>query len=64
MCKDVNIPRRRFLAAAAIIATASELGTIGLANAQSSKTNSVSVPAIKPGTNTSLGPLKQIDAAL
>src|SRR5882672_3466478 len=34
---------------------------IGLAGAQPSKTK---LPAIKPGTNTSFGPLKQINASL
>ena len=35
---------------------------IGSAAAQSSKTKPASVPTIKPGTNKSFGPLKQIDA--
>jgi pimeloyl-ACP methyl ester carboxylesterase len=34
---------------------------VGSAGAQPGKTK---LPAIKPGTNTSLGPLKQIDAGL
>jgi pimeloyl-ACP methyl ester carboxylesterase len=39
---------------------AAELGMIGLANAQSGKT--AALPTIKVGSNTSFGPLKQIDA--
>lgn len=41
---------------------AAELGTIGRAEAQSDKMRQADVPANKPGTNTSFGPLKQIDA--
>jgi pimeloyl-ACP methyl ester carboxylesterase len=37
---------------------------IGSADARSSKTNPADVPAMKPGTNTSFGPLKQIDAGV
>ena len=43
---------------------AAELGTIGYAEAQSGKVRQVGVPAIKRGTNTSFGPLKQIDAGV
>src|SRR5262245_21911426 len=39
-----------------------QLGMIGSANAQAGK--SKSLPAIKPGTNTSFGPLKQINAGV
>ncbi len=55
--------RRRFLAAGAMTLAAAQLGMVGLAAAQSSKAKP-SMPAIKPGTHTSLGPLKQIDAGL
>jgi pimeloyl-ACP methyl ester carboxylesterase len=37
---------------------------IGSADAQSSKAKPATVPAIKPGTNRSFGPLKQIDAGV
>src|SRR6201987_2811441 len=40
---------------------ATQRGTIGSAAAQRMETK---MPAIKPGTNTSFGPLKQIDAGL
>ena len=42
-------------------AAAAQLGMLVSANAQPAKTK---LPAIKPGTNTSLGPLKQIDAGV
>jgi len=37
---------------------------IGSANAQSSKTGEAQLPPIRPGTNTSFAPLKQIDAGV
>jgi hypothetical protein len=37
---------------------------IGSANAQGLKTKPTQLPTTKPGTNTSFGPLKQIDAGL
>ena len=55
--------RRRFLAAGAMTLAAAQLGMVGLAAAQSRKAKP-RMPAIKPGTHTSLGPLKQIDAGL
>ncbi len=42
---------------------AAQLGMIGFAHAQSGNTRAA-LPAIKPGTNTSFGPLKQIDAGV
>jgi len=62
MAEEINHGRRRFLVTA-IIASA-ELGMIGSSAAQSSKARPATVPAIKPGTNKSLGPLKQIDAGV
>ena len=62
MVEEINHDRRRFLATAIMTIASAELGLIGSADAQSSKTKSASVPAIKPGTNKSFGSLKQIDA--
>jgi pimeloyl-ACP methyl ester carboxylesterase len=59
--EEINDNRRRFLGTAAMTMAAAQFGMIGSANAQSSKTN---LPTIKPGTNTSFAPLKQIDAGL
>src|SRR5262245_19479852 len=61
MFAAINLDCRRFLATAAMTIAAAQLGIIGSAAAQSSK---ASVPAIKPGTNTSFGSLKQIDAGV
>src|SRR5918993_4397271 len=60
MSEDINYDRRRFLTAAVTTIAAAELGMIGSSGAQSSKAK----PGIKPGTNASFGPLKQINAGL
>jgi pimeloyl-ACP methyl ester carboxylesterase len=57
---EINCDRRRFLGTAALAIAAAELGMIGSAPAQSGKKK----PAIRPGTNASFGPLKQIDAGV
>ena len=57
-------PRRRFLGTAAMTLAAAQLGMIGASNTLSSTARAASVPSIKPGTNKSFGPLKQIDAGL
>jgi pimeloyl-ACP methyl ester carboxylesterase len=59
--KDLNIHRRRFFSAAAMSIAAARLGVVGSARAQTAGTT---LPAIKPGTNASFGPLKQMDAGL
>jgi pimeloyl-ACP methyl ester carboxylesterase len=64
MSDNINHDRRRFFSTAAMTLAAGQLGMIGSAAAQSSKAKPADVPAIKPGTNTSFGPLKQIDAGL
>jgi pimeloyl-ACP methyl ester carboxylesterase len=55
--------RRHFVAAAALTAAA-QFGMIGSAHAQSNKAGQAQLPPIKPGTNTSFAPLKQIDAGV
>jgi hypothetical protein len=62
--EEINKNRRRFLGTAAMTVAAAELGLIDSAEAQSGKVNPANMPPIKTGTNTSLGPLKQIDAGL
>ena len=64
MSKEINHDRRRFLSTASMTIAAAQLGMMGSANAQSSKTKPADLPTIKPGTNASFGPLKQIDAGL
>jgi pimeloyl-ACP methyl ester carboxylesterase len=61
MPEEIDHHRRRFFGAAAMTVAAAQLGMIGSAAAQPSKTK---LPAIKPGTHTSFGPLKQVDAGL
>jgi pimeloyl-ACP methyl ester carboxylesterase len=59
MAEKVNHDRRRLLGAAVLSIAASELATISPARAQSK-----TLTSIKPGTNTSFGSLKQIDAGV
>jgi pimeloyl-ACP methyl ester carboxylesterase len=61
MYEEIDHHRRRFLGAAAMTIAAAQLGVIGSTQAQTKPT---ALPAIKPGTNTSFGSLKQIDAGL
>jgi pimeloyl-ACP methyl ester carboxylesterase len=62
--EDVDRNRRRFFGAAAMTFAAAQLGMVGSANAQAVKPSAKALPEIKPGTHTSFGPLKQIDAGL
>jgi pimeloyl-ACP methyl ester carboxylesterase len=62
--EQINHRRRHFFGAAALTIAAAQLGVIGAARAQSSEPGSTRLPAIKAGTNTSFGPLKQIDAGV
>jgi pimeloyl-ACP methyl ester carboxylesterase len=60
MSEQINHDRRRFFGAAAMTFAAAQFGMIGSVEAQTAK----DAAAIKPGTNISFGPLKQIDAGL
>jgi pimeloyl-ACP methyl ester carboxylesterase len=64
VAEDIDRNRRRFLGAAAVTVAAAQLGTIGSAAAQADKAKATRLPDIKPGTNTSFGPLKQINAGV
>src|SRR4051812_1677263 len=64
MSEGINHHRRRFLGATAMTVAAARLGLIGSAQAQSGGTTPADAPAIKPGTHTSFGALKQIDAGV
>jgi pimeloyl-ACP methyl ester carboxylesterase len=59
--EEIDHHRRRFFGAAALTMAAAHLGIIGSAAAQSTGTK---LPSIKPGTNTSFAPLKQINAGV
>src|SRR5215472_16042029 len=58
--EHVDHDRRRLFGSAALAIAAAQFGMVQPASAQASKT----LPEIKPGTNTSLGPLKQVDAGV
>jgi pimeloyl-ACP methyl ester carboxylesterase len=62
--EKINRQRRYFLGIAAATAAATQIGIVGSVNAQSSTTKQAQLPPIKPGTNTSFAPLKQIDAGV
>src|SRR5438132_8439198 len=64
MFEEINHDRRRFFGTVAMTIAAAQFGMIGSAVAQSGKADPASVPTIKPGTNKTFGPLKQIDAGL
>ncbi len=63
MREDIDHNRRRFFGVAAMTVAATQFGVFGSADAQTKQTTA-DVPAIKPGTNTSFGSLKQINAGL
>jgi pimeloyl-ACP methyl ester carboxylesterase len=64
MSEDIDHHRRRFFGAAAMTVAAAQLAMVRSADAQSSGTRAADLPKIKPGTNTSFGALKQIDAGV
>ncbi|MCI0388691.1 MAG: alpha/beta hydrolase [Acidobacteria bacterium] len=64
MSEEINQNRRRFLGTAALTIAAAQVGKIGSAKAQSNEMKPAALPAIKPGTSTSFGALKQIDAGV
>src|SRR6187401_3371065 len=57
--EHINLPRRSFIGAAVMTAAAAQSCLVTPADAQTATTK---LPDIKPGTNISFGPLKQIDA--
>ncbi|MGA2998964.1 alpha/beta fold hydrolase [Bradyrhizobium sp.] len=63
MCQEIDRHRRQFFGIAAGTLAAG-LAVPSSANAQSGNATSVKVAATKPGSNTSFGPLKQVDAGL
>jgi len=58
---DINQDRRRFFGTAAATAAAAQFGMLATADAQPAKTT---LPPVKPETNGSFAPLKQIDAGV
>jgi pimeloyl-ACP methyl ester carboxylesterase len=64
MSERYDDDRRRLLRTAALTVAAAGLGVAGPAKAQSSGERSLDASGSRPGTNTSFGPLKQIDAGV
>ena len=64
MAEDIRCDRRRFLGTAAMTMAAAQFGILGAAQAQSSTTPPAALPTMKPGTHTSFGALKQIEAGV
>ena len=64
MSEEIKHNRRRFLGTAAMTLAAAQFSMFRSAKAQSRKAEPADVPPIKPGTNTSFGSLKQIDAGV
>jgi len=62
--KGINLHRRRFFGTAAMSIAAAQLILSGSADAEPSNAKLAELPKIKPGTNTSFGTLKQIDAGV
>ena len=58
---NIDQMRRRFFGTAASAIAATQLGSIGSAIAEQVETKML---AIAPGTNTSMGPLKRVDAGV
>jgi pimeloyl-ACP methyl ester carboxylesterase len=64
MSQDIDRDRRRFFGMAAMTLAAAQLALSGSADAQSGKAKAADLPKTKPGTHTSFGSLKQIEAGL
>jgi pimeloyl-ACP methyl ester carboxylesterase len=63
MPDEINHDRRRFFGTAAMALAAAQFALSSAASAQSGDAKPT-LPAIKPGTNTSFGPLRQISAGV
>jgi pimeloyl-ACP methyl ester carboxylesterase len=64
MSGQINHDRRRFFGTAAMTIAGAQALLSGSADAQSSTAKPAGLPTTKPGTNTSFGPLKQVDAGV
>ncbi|WP_454741586.1 alpha/beta fold hydrolase [Cupriavidus necator] len=64
MSGDINRQRRRLFGAAALGIATSHFGIIGSARAQSGSKKAADVSAIRPGTHTSFGAIRQVDAGV
>ena len=64
MSEKINRQRRRFLGIAAMTVATTQLDRFSSAIAQLSQTKPAVLPMMRSGTNTSFGPLRQIDAGV
>jgi pimeloyl-ACP methyl ester carboxylesterase len=64
MTDNINLRRRSFLGTAAMALAAAGFGLPAFASAKTAKPTSASLPAVKPGTHTSFGAIRQVDAGL
>src|SRR3989475_6827244 len=64
MSEEINHDRRRFLGTVVLTMAAAERVMSGAADAQSSTRHPADATAMQPGTHTSFGALKQIDAGV
>ena len=62
--EEINWPRRLFFGGAVVTVAAAQLGITGSAAAQTGEPKGARLAAAKPGTNTSFGPIRQIDAGI
>ena len=64
MAEEINQQRRRFIGAAAMAVAAAPFGVSGSGQVRGGGTRRAAPPAVKPGTDTPFGALKQIDAGV
>jgi pimeloyl-ACP methyl ester carboxylesterase len=64
MSEKIDRDRRRFFGAAAITVASAQFALNGAADAQPGKTKLADLSKVKPGTHTTFGPLKHIDAGV
>ena len=62
--EEINRDRRSFFGTAAMALTAAQFALSSAAQAQPNRTKSAELSRVKPGTHTSFGGLRQIDAGL
>ena len=62
--EQINQDRRRFFGTAAMTVAAAQFALSGSARAESGKAKPAELPRTRPGTHTSFGTLKQVDAGV
>ena len=64
MADEIDQDRRRFFGTAAMAIAAAQFGSLGRVEAEVNRIGRTGPTMIEPGTHTTFGPLKQIDAGL